>query len=89
VVVGEDRRSVRVFERTVDGLRLELAAKAGVSPLAMVDLETGSEWDFAGVATDGPLAGRRLRRVIGSKQYWFDWKLQRPHTTVYSRGIDG
>ena len=89
VVVGDDRKSVRVFERTVDGLRLELAARTGVKPLAMVDLETGSEWDFAGVATSGPLAGRRLRRLIGSKQYWFDWKLQRPHTTVYTRSIDG
>jgi Protein of unknown function (DUF3179) len=89
VVVGDDRRSVRVFERTVDGRRLELLAKAGVKPLAMVDLETGSEWDFAGVATSGPLAGHRLRRLIGSKQYWFDWKLQRPHTTVYARSSDG
>lgn len=88
VVVGEDRRSVRVFERTLDGRTLELVAKAGVRPLAMVDLQTGSEWDFAGAAVNGPLAGRRLRRLIGSKQYWFDWKLQRPHTTVYSRGLD-
>ncbi|MET0556717.1 MAG: DUF3179 domain-containing (seleno)protein [Vicinamibacteria bacterium] len=89
VVVGEDRRSVRVFERTVAGRPLEFAAKTGVRPLAMVDLQTGSEWDFAGLATSGPLAGHRLRRLIGSKQYWFDWKLQRPYTTVYARGIDG
>jgi hypothetical protein len=89
IVVGEDRRSVRVFERTAVGLRLELLARAGVKPLAMVDLETGSEWDFSGLATSGPLAGHRLRRLLGSKQYWFDWKLQRPHTTVYTRGSGG
>jgi hypothetical protein len=89
VVVGDDHRSVRVFERSIDGRSLELLAKAGVTPLALVDVQTGSEWDFAGVAVRGPLAGRRLRRLVGSKQYWFDWKLQRPYTTLYARRSDG
>jgi hypothetical protein len=85
VVVPEDRRSVRVFERTVDGRPLEFVAKAGVRPTELSDLETGSDWDFTGLALRGPLAGRRLTQVWASKQYWFDWKLQRPHTALFAR----
>jgi hypothetical protein len=85
VVVGDDRRSVRAFDRALDGRTLEFVARAGVRPLELSDLETGSDWDFSGRALRGPLAGRALRKVWSSKQYWFDWKLQRPHTTLFAR----
>jgi hypothetical protein len=84
VVVGEDRKSVRVFERTLDGRRLEFFAKAGTRPRVLVDAETGSEWDFSGTATSGPLVGSTLGKVKALKEYWFDWKLHRPHTSLYS-----
>ncbi|HET8646965.1 MAG TPA: hypothetical protein VFO85_15830, partial [Vicinamibacteria bacterium] len=69
----------------LDGRALEFVARAGVHPLELSDLETGSDWDFSGQALRGPLAGRALRKVWYSKQYWFDWKLQRPHTTLFAR----
>jgi hypothetical protein len=87
VVVAPDQRSARVFERTVDGRKLEFMARAAEGPLVMNDLETGSEWDFTGTATRGPLAGRKLARVLASKEYWFDWKWHRPQTTLYARGM--
>jgi hypothetical protein len=85
VVVAEDLKSVRVFERTVGKQRLEFIAKAGSGPLVLADLETGSEWDFTGTCTSGPLAGATLSRVLSSKEYWFDWRLQRPRTTLFAR----
>lgn len=83
VVVGEDRKSVRVFDRTVGDRRLELFAKQGASPIVLLDAQTGSEWDFSGRATSGPLAGATLPKVKAVKEYWFDWKLHQPATALY------
>jgi hypothetical protein len=86
LVVGEDGRSVRAFERTVDGRQLELFAKPGSRPLRLVDTETASEWAFTGEATAGPLAGRRLVQVPVLLDYWFDWRTYNPETAVYTLG---
>ena len=86
LVVGDDQKSIRVFERTLDGRRLEFLAKAGAQPLRLLDAETGSEWDFRGRAISGPLAGGQLTKVKALKEYWFDWKIYQPATAVYDRG---
>jgi uncharacterized protein DUF3179 len=86
LVVGDDEKSIRVFETTLDGRRLELLAKPDAEPLRLLDAETGSEWDFSGRALSGPLAGRQLTKVKALKEYWFDWKTYQPATTVYKRG---
>lgn len=85
VVVAEDLKSARVFERTVGGRRLEFFAKVGTGPIVLTDVETGSEWDFTGTCTQGPLAGTTLQRVLSSKEYLFDWRLHRPQTTMFAR----
>ena len=86
IVVGQDNRSVRAFERTVDGRKLEFFKKAGDSQLQLVDAETGSEWDFTGRATAGPLAGRQLQKVALLEDYWFDWRAYHPETAIYQIG---
>ncbi len=83
LVIGDDKKSVRAFERLVDGRILEFFARSGASPLRLVDAETGTEWDFTGKATSGPLAGRQLRKTAILKDYWFDWKIYHPDTNVY------
>jgi hypothetical protein len=85
-MLGEDRKSVRAFERTVDGRKLELFVKPNASPLRLVDAETASEWDFTGKAVSGPLTGRQLARVALLEEYWFDWKTYNPKTQVYLLG---
>jgi Protein of unknown function (DUF3179) len=55
-----------------------------VRPLRLVDGETASEWDFAGTALSGPLAGRRLEKVFALKEYWFDWKAYNPGTGIWA-----
>ena len=86
LVIGEDKKSVRGFETTVDGRMLEFFTKSGASLLQLVDAETGSEWDFTGRATSGPLAGKQLRRTPVLSDYWFDWKTYHPDSDVYQPG---
>jgi hypothetical protein len=52
----------------------------------LIDAETGSTWDFSGLATSGQLAGQKLKPVALLKDFWFDWKIYHPQTTVYSLG---
>jgi hypothetical protein len=86
VVVAEDGKSVRAFERRVDGRAAEFFARPDSRPLRLVDAATGSEWDFTGAAVAGPHAGKRLTKIAVLNDYWFDWKLYHPDTDVYMLG---
>lgn len=87
LVVDADGKSVRCFDRTVDGEVLDLYRKPETEDLRLVDARTGSEWDFAGQAVSGPLAGRELQRIQTLKDFWFDWQLYHPETRIYSAGL--
>jgi len=88
VALGEDNRSVRAFERTVDGRTLEFFQKKDDknSQFQLIDAETGSTWNFEGKATSGPLAGRQLKKVFVLEDYWFDWRIYHPDTAIYQLG---
>ena len=87
VVLGDDKRSARAFERVVDGRRLEFFQKTTEqADLQLVDAETGSTWNFEGKAIAGPLAGRQLKKVFVLEDYWFDWRIYHPDTTIYEIG---
>jgi len=82
IVMDDDKKSVRAFERAVDGRALSI--KKPDAPLSeLTDAETGSSWSFSGRAVSGPLAGRQLKKVVALSDYWFDWKIYHPDTTVY------
>jgi hypothetical protein len=83
ILLGDDKRSVRAFERVVDGQKLEVFQKPGVTPFTLADAETGSEWNFMGTAVSGPFTGRRLKQVDVLEDYWFDWDAYHPDTAVY------
>src|SRR5215468_3653801 len=86
IVLGDDKKSVRAFERTVDGRTLEFFVKADASPIQLTDAETATTWDFTGKAVGGPLAGKQLKKIYALKDYWFDWKIYHPDTKVYTLG---
>ena len=86
VVLGDDKKSVRAFERLIDGRKLDLFAKPGATPLRLVDAESASEWDFTGKAVSGALAGKQLRKLPVLNDYWFDWKSYHPDTKIYQLG---
>jgi len=84
VLLHPDRRSVRCFDRRIDGETVEIFLRTGTCPPALLDGRTGSEWDFSGRATSGPMAGRQLEHLPCLKDYWFDWKAYHPETTVFA-----
>jgi uncharacterized protein DUF3179 len=86
VLLHPDGRSLRCFDRRIDGETLELFLKTGTGRPILVDGKTGSEWDFAGLGTAGPMAGRRLARLTCLKDFWFDWKTYNPGTRVFAAG---
>jgi hypothetical protein len=86
IVLGDDDKSVRAFDRTVDGRTLEFFVKADASPIQLTDAETATTWDFTGKAVSGPLAGKQLKKIYALKDYWFDWKIYHPGTKVYALG---
>lgn len=86
LLVGADGRSIRAFVARVDSTDLELVRPAAGPAGEAVDVGTGSRWDFAGVAREGPLAGRRLEPVYVLKDYWFDWNTYHPGTALYLLG---
>jgi hypothetical protein len=89
IVVGPDGKSIRAFVARLepDGKALEFFKKTGDEktgePWAVLDTTTGSEWSFQGCATSGPAQGRCLQPVSVLKEFWFDWRLYHPATTVY------
>jgi len=86
LVAGPDGRSVRAFKRTVGEQTLDLYLEPDSDAFRLVDAQTGSHWDFSGMAVRGPLAGKQLPRLQTLKDYWFDWKLYNPQTLVYRAG---
>ena len=85
LLMEQDKKSVRAFDRNVDGRELEFFAKAQAPQFVLVDSETGSEWDFTGRATSGPMAGRQLAKLPILADYWFDWKSYHPATNLYDQ----
>jgi hypothetical protein len=62
---------------------LTLDAHAKAAPY--VDKETGSRWDIAGRAVDGPLRGWTLEWLDGTQVKWFAWAAEYPETSLYGR----
>ena len=86
LVIGEDKKSVRAFERTMDEHVLEFLVKTDSEQLQIVDAETATVWDFSGKGVSGTLVGRQLKPVPVLKDYWFDWKIYHPDSLVFTLG---
>jgi Protein of unknown function (DUF3179) len=86
LVLADDKKSVRAFDRRVDGRKLEFFLKTASSVWRLVDAETATEWDFTGKSVAGALSGRELKKIPVLNDYWFDWKTYNPKTTVYDLG---
>ena len=84
IFLAEDKKSVRAFERNLDGKVLEFLQKPDTKEI--VDAETGSVWDFSGKAISGELSGKQLVKITILKDYWFDWKTYHPDTQLYALG---
>jgi hypothetical protein len=76
---GRDVGSAAVYSRELDGETLTFRSEDG----AIVDEETGSEWNVLGEAVAGELEGEELEPVTSIDHFWFSWAAFRPETRVY------
>ena len=67
-----------VFNRTVGRRTLTFAVEDG----RLVDEETGSAWDFGGLAVEGELAGSKLEAIRSLRLFWFAWVAFHPETQL-------
>ncbi len=70
--------SVAVFSRNVGEQLLTFEA----SEDGIIDVETQSSWNFAGIAIDGELAGTQLEPVVHANHFWFSWAVFKPTTEI-------
>jgi hypothetical protein len=75
---GRDVGTVGVFDPVVDGRTLTFTG----TPDGFVDVETGTTWNLAGEAIEGPLAGTVLTRVRHLDTFWFAWATYSPETEL-------
>jgi hypothetical protein len=76
---GRDVGSAGVFSRRLDGKILTFRSQGD----AILDRETGSEWNVLGEAVAGELEGSRLGPIVSIDHFWFSWAAFRPETRVY------
>ena len=84
ILLGEDKKSVRAFERELDGKTLEFFVKPDTREI--VDAQTASVWNFSGRAVSGEMTGKQLKKIAALKDYWFDWQTYHPETQLYTLG---
>ena len=72
---------VRAFDPVVDGQVLQF--KYNPQNNTFVDIHTGSEWNFEGVAINGELKGKELIRLPYDEGFWFEWVAFHPDTELY------
>jgi len=46
-------------------------------------VQTGTEWNYSGVAISGSLQGAELTRMPFNPGFWFEWVAFHPNTEVY------
>ena len=84
LILHSDGKSVRAFSRRIEAENYDFYAVVDSSGIELMDSQTGSRWNFSGLAISGPLQGTQLREIYSLKDYWFDWKNYHPQTLIYN-----
>ncbi|MFT5446769.1 MAG: hypothetical protein ACI9DC_001944 [Gammaproteobacteria bacterium] len=71
--------SATAWFREVDGEVLDFEARDG----QIIDLQTKTQWSILGYATQGPLAGKRLRPAPGGVHFAFAWLAFNPDSNIW------
>jgi hypothetical protein len=77
-----DGQTGAAFQPVLEGQSLTFELKDG----AFADRETGSTWDLAGRAINGPLQGAQLPALPSKTSFWFAIIAAEPDITVYQEG---
>ncbi|MDA1280860.1 MAG: DUF3179 domain-containing protein [Chloroflexi bacterium] len=70
-----------VFSSVIEGRKLEFELRED----SFRDLQTGSMWNMAGVATYGELVGSRLAPLPSRRAFWFSISVSNPDVEVYGQ----
>lgn len=81
VALEDDDHTFHVFNRDINGKALNFKMDASGN---LVDQETGSTWNWDGLATAGPSKGKQLVKIQGYQEYWHSWKHFHPATILWS-----
>lgn len=79
-------RPAAAEEVVLAGIEVDAEQMPAPAGDVLLDAQTASTWNFAGVAISGPLVGKQLPRVTALKDYWFDWHHYHPQSAIYSGG---
>jgi hypothetical protein len=74
-------RTVRAYVPIIDGQTLDFQYNGSTSKI--IDKQTGSEWNFDGLAVNGQLKGKQLSRLPFDEGFWFSWAAFHPQTRIY------
>lgn len=75
-----DGQNAVAYESLLNDMPLSFTAEAG----GWRDAETGSLWDLAGRAVEGPLTGERLTPVADAYvAFWFAWRFFQTDATIF------
>lgn len=71
-----------VFDRNLTGRTLTFTVEDDL----LLDEETGTRWNFGGLAVEGDLAGRQLKPIRSLRLFWFAWVAFHPETELRRPG---
>lgn len=74
---------VRAYDRIVEDGELTLEFENDADNNRIIDKQTGSEWNFEGMAINGQMKGKQLTRLPYDEGFWFEWIAFHPKTGLY------
>jgi len=74
---------VRAYDRIVEYGELTLQFEYDADNNRIIDKQTGSEWNFEGMAINGQMKGKQLTRLPYDEGFWFEWIAFHPKTELY------
>jgi len=77
-------QNARAFERTLNDQILFFT----YDDEKIFDDQTGSEWNYDGLAINGPLEGSQLVKLPFSPGFWFEWVAFHPDTKIYEENLN-
>ncbi len=81
VAQGKDVGAATAYVPRTGDRNLTFEVRGG----AIVDTETGSQWNLSGIAVSGKLEGTQLMPVVATNSLWFDWAAFHPDTAIWSQ----
>ena len=74
-------RMVRTYVPIIHDQTLDFQYNASTNKI--LDKQTGSEWNFDGIAINGQMKGKQFTRLPFDEGFWFEWSAFHPQTRIY------